>query len=125
MECINPRHALLRGRRVGASNDPATLRCGITALQRRKNYGILWSASTTLMHAMTPPHFAAGSLHSKERLRLRLSIHYRAEHYSEGKIVELNTAYFRTRHSFIFREKRVAFEIKTKYIFNRREIIMR
>ena len=80
--------------RIGACNDPATLRCGITALQRRKNYGILWSASTTLMHAMTPPHFAAGSLHSKERLRLRLSIHYRAEHYSEGKIVELNTAIF-------------------------------
>jgi hypothetical protein len=34
------------------------------------------------------------SLHSKKGLRLRLSIHYRAEHYSEGKIVELNTAIF-------------------------------
>jgi hypothetical protein len=53
MECIN---------HVDACNDPATLRCGVTALQKR--------------------------------LRLRLSIHYRAEHYSEGKIVELNTAIF-------------------------------
>ena len=59
MECTDPRHALLRGRRVGACNDPATLRCGITALQRRKNYGILWSASTALMQTVT------WSLHSK------------------------------------------------------------